>query len=257
MTLATFRPRSIKALYELALAEGEGVGTAYEYYAKRLVLLPWLQTRRPRAVLIAGLPQVYGVSLDFALLAHELGATLTVVDDRPEALDRLQAALATVQAAGWLAGLPVTLHHVPDLTALDGAVAAAEWAVCSEVVQRLAPDARVAYMAAVRRAAQRCAVFCPNRDNAAHVGHSGLDGLTLTELWTLVGLDSAEIAGYIDMPPFPPGITRSESQRHSASTGRLEALAMWGLQGYARAERWVPLPLRRARSHIVYAFNDG
>ncbi len=33
---------SIKTLYSLALAEGEGVGTAYEYFAKRLILASWL-----------------------------------------------------------------------------------------------------------------------------------------------------------------------------------------------------------------------
>ncbi len=61
---------SIKALYALALAEGEGMGTAYEYYAKRLILGRWLAERpRPASILIAGLPQKYGASLDLLLLA--------------------------------------------------------------------------------------------------------------------------------------------------------------------------------------------
>ena len=85
---------TIKDLYALALAEGEGMGTAYEYYAKRLALGRWLKARpRPASILVAGLPEKYGASLDFLLLAGELGAAVTVVDDRPAALDRLRGAL--------------------------------------------------------------------------------------------------------------------------------------------------------------------
>jgi hypothetical protein len=96
---------SIKSLYALALAEGEGVGTAYEYYAKRLALGRWLkQVGRPVRMLVAGLPQKYGSSLDFLLLAEELGVAVTVVDERPFALDKLQSSLEAARAAGWLAG---------------------------------------------------------------------------------------------------------------------------------------------------------
>ena len=37
---------SIKTLYPLALAEGEGVGTAYEYFTKRLHLVRWLKQEK-------------------------------------------------------------------------------------------------------------------------------------------------------------------------------------------------------------------
>ena len=50
------RKMSVGQLYPLALAEGEGVGTAYEYLAKRLVLAPWLGKRfRPGSVVIAAI----------------------------------------------------------------------------------------------------------------------------------------------------------------------------------------------------------
>ncbi|MBK8128985.1 MAG: hypothetical protein IPK53_08585 [bacterium] len=39
------------------------------------------------------------------------------------------------------------------------------------------------------------------------------------------------------MPPFPPGITRSDEQREQATSGRMEALAMQGLGYYARGRR--------------------
>jgi hypothetical protein len=65
---------------------------------------------------------------------------------------------------------------------------------------------------------------------------------------------SAVISGYIDMPPFPPGITRSDAQREEATTGRFESAVMWGLGRYAHVERLLPWAVRRRQSHIVYGF---
>ena len=68
--------RSISSLYPLALAEGEGIGTAYEYYAKRLVLARWLASLRPpQRLLIVRLPEKCGKSLDFILLARDWAVT--------------------------------------------------------------------------------------------------------------------------------------------------------------------------------------
>ena len=39
-------------------------------------------------------------------------------------------------------------------------------------------------------------------------------------------LSLQSFSGYIDMPPFPPGITCDEAQRNHASSGRIEAAAM-------------------------------
>ena len=95
------------------------------------------------------------------------------------------------------------------------------------------------------------ALFAPNGENPAHTNLSGLAGLSLQQLRALIG-DSGR-TGYIDMPPFPPGMTRSDEQREQATSGRFEAAAMWGLGLFARAERFLPAVLRRRQSHIVYA----
>ena len=50
-------------------------------------------------MLIAGLPEKYGCSLDFFLLAHEWGIRPIVVDRRSVALDKLARSL-TVATAG-------------------------------------------------------------------------------------------------------------------------------------------------------------
>ena len=263
-------PYTIKDLYALALAEGEGMGTAYEYYAKRLALGRWLKGRpRPASILIAGLPEKYGASLDFLLLAGELGAAVTVVADRPAALARLRGALAQLVGASPPLARPVCL--LAGLPGLAGLAGRFDLAVSSEVLQRLAVAERPAYVAALRARASALALFAPNADNPAHTGRSGLAGLRLDEMSALMqatadhrrptaageaavaGRLSAVVFGYIDMPPFPPGITRSDEQREQATQGAFEAAVMGGLRVYAHGERLLPGALRRRQSHIVYA----
>jgi hypothetical protein len=251
------KPLSIKSLYVLALAEGEGVGTAYEYFAKRLVLGRWLEgQQRPSRILIAGLPEKYGSSLDFLQLAEELGAEVTVVDERPLALDKLQYSLSAAQKAGWLTAVApqtILVGSMDDLSAVSGSF---DLAISSEVLQRLGVDEPANYVGQVNEMATAVALFTPNGDNPAHTNISGLSGLRLSELQNLVTLSPLHpftVSGYIDMPPFPPGITRTDDQREQATSGRLEAIAMWGLGYYARAERFLPQSIRRSQSHIVYA----
>jgi hypothetical protein len=253
---------TIKALYALALAEGEGMGTAYEYYAKRLALGRWLKGRpRPASILVAGLPEKYGASLDFLLLAGELGAAVTVVDDRPAALARLRGALAALGESPLPLARPsaIVLTDLPRLATLAGRF---DLALSSEVLQRLAAAKRPAYVAALRARAGAVALFAPNADNSAHTGRSGLAGLRLEEMRALVvetavgGRPLAVVSGYIDMPPFPPGITRSDAQREQATQGAFEAAVMGGLRLYAHGERFLPAALRQRQSHIVYALAD-
>ncbi len=243
---------SIKSLYVLALAEGEGVGTAYEYFAKRLIVGRWLKNRRKlQRLLIAGLPEKYGSSLDFLQLAQELNADVTILDERPSALEKLQHSLAAAQKDGWLTAVSpqlVPLTHLADLSPIDDTF---DLCLGSEGLQRLAPDDRPDYVRHVRRVASSTALFAPNGDNSAHTSISGLAGITLAEMQQLVGPDAK--TGYIDMPPFPPGITRSEAQREQATSGMMEAVAMWGLGFYARLEHFLPTAVRRKQSHIVYA----
>jgi hypothetical protein len=262
--LATY---SIKDLYPLALAEGEGMGTAYEYYVKRMALARFLgDWPRPQSILIAGLPEKYGVSLDFLLLATELGARATVIDDRPAALERLHGALSGLAKMAGAATLAPPAHTaLLDLYSLGALEGQFDLVLSSEVLQRLTPAGRATYVRRLAKVAPALALFCPNADNEAHNSRSGLGGLRLEEMTDLMDVHVRQAAaakaggrspavGFIDMPPFPPGITRSAAQREEATSGRFEALVMWGLGGYAHAERFMPRAARRRQSHIVYAF---
>jgi hypothetical protein len=254
---------SIKSLYTLALAEEEGVGTAYEYFAKRLVLAPWLkQLPRPQRILVAGLPQKYGYSLDWLLLAAELGAAVTVIDERPDKLARLSVVLSQVQAQGWLTDSTPVCQVVPSLTALEGVNGRFDLILSAEAMQRLDRDERQFFFNQLCLLAPSLALFAPNEDNPSHTEISGLDGLHLGEMEAMLlrvrsaGIQPGRLgqaaSGYIDMPPFPPGIVRSDEQRAQATSGRLEALAMWGLAYYARMEKWWPQSVRKRQAHIVY-----
>src|SRR5260370_42397847 len=129
--------RSIKSLYRLAFAEGEGIGTAYEYFAKRLVLSKWLDGHaRAKRVLIAGLPQKYGSSLDFLLIAQELGAAeIFVADDRPGALEKARQGLAAAQAMGELSGLKPQFVLCTDLGFVPELIPSFDLFLSSELLQ--------------------------------------------------------------------------------------------------------------------------
>jgi hypothetical protein len=259
-----FHQYSIKTLYPFALAEGEGVGTAYEYFTKRLLLSRWLERQeRPQRIFVAGLPEKYGASLDFMLLASEMEASITLADDRPEALEKAEDALSQAQNDGLLQKLKpeYCLVDCADLLAkIEGRF---DLALSSETLQRLAASDRKQYISQLYQLAPQVAIFTPNNDNPAHTKLSGLTGFRLDELETIVEQTSLLVnghnpkfclqTGYIDMPPFPPGITRTDDQREHATSGKGEAIAMWGLGYYAHLERWLPLSLRRSKSHIVYA----
>ena len=237
---------SIRSLYTYALAEGEGVGTAYEYFVKRGVLRSVLaETPRGGSILVAGLPEKYGTSLDFVLAAAEKSAKVRVMDDRPAALDRARGAFAALDKQN----VEIDYRQIDAMTNLGDD--AYDLALSCEVVQRLAAGDRERYVRSLRDRAPRGVIFCPNGENESHTKISGLSGLTQAELARLAGT-GAEV-GFVDMPPFPPGITRSAEQRSKASTGLAEGIAMWGLQAYALAEPFAPRALKRHVAHIVYA----
>jgi hypothetical protein len=239
----------IRELYPYAMAEGEGVGTAYEYFAKRRVAAGAFARLPERArVLVAGLPEKYGCSLDLLLASSERGAHVVVLDERPEAIAKLETTLVAARSQGLLADLRVEARRVE---ALAGELPPADLVACSEVLQRMPAGMRRSFCAALVESATAGLVFVPNSINGSHLEISGLAGMTPEELREL--LPVAREVGLVDMPPFPPGITRSAEQRERATSGRAEAIAMMGLELYARAERFAPRILAERVAHIAYA----
>jgi hypothetical protein len=255
------RSFTVAHLYPIALFEGEGMGTAYEYSAKLKLIQRFVAaTRPPGRILIGGLPEAYGVGLDLALLVARYGGQAVVAEDRAPALEAFAAALRAPQLAGWVDPARFEMRPLemlarptrPDDAPFD------LW-VTTSAIQRLDQDGLHAYLAQVRESARYAVLLAPNRDNRAHLTLTKMRGFTLTELAALcerAGLAVCQ-AGYVDLPPFPPGIKRSAEAKERAAHSVVERLAMGGLEGWAHVERFLPHPLKRRFSHLVYVYTQS
>jgi len=250
--------QSIKSLYRLSLVEQEGIGTAYEYYAKIAKLGRFLRVvGMPKKMLVAGLPEKYGFSMDFLMLAEQLRAEAVVVDERPERVHRAQEVLGELVSGHVLSGTRTRFETVPNLAdfKLDKGRESFDIALSCEVVQRL--DAgKDQYFSTLWQMAKNVAVFVPNGQNKDHASHSGLRSLHLEDLrkHCLAGRSDLRIygSGYLDMPPFPPGISRSQEKRDKAASSRMEGFLMHALGLYCSVEPFLP-PFAKAKfAHIAY-----
>lgn len=238
--------------YPLALAEGEGVGTAYEYLAKARILRPLLSG--VQRMLIAGLPEKYGSSLDFIALARALGAELVIVDDRQQALDKAAQAMAR-------AGLSdaATLHRTPLSQIGSLAPNPFDLALSCEVLQRLPAGERALFVAGMGRASRQFVTFAPNAGNSAHATRSHLGCLTMAEMTDIIARTGAKVqaAGFVDMPPFPPGLTLSGAKREQVQQAWWQRPALSTLGLFCRLEQILPVRAKRPFAHIVYAVAAG
>jgi len=254
---------SIQALHSLARAEGEGVGTAYEYFTRRLALGPWLRILgRPRRILIAGLPEKSGSSLDFLQLAAECGATVTVVDDRPRALTRLSRAWRAAQADGRLIAVHPSLAQIDSVAEVSAVAGRFDLCLSSQVLQRLNPAWRALYFNRLQRLAPAVALFAPNGDNTTHITASGLSGVRREEMNSLIAATALvpgqplPQTGYLNLLPLTAASGHAPRVRQTAS-GPQAAVVMGALQLYAHLERRVPLVLRQQQARVVYTFSAG
>jgi hypothetical protein len=167
------------------------------------------------------------------------------VDERDDALARARAAATALDED--TRPRDVEYRKVASFAELPRADAT----FSCEVLQRLPEVRRRPFVDALLASAPRGVVFAPNSENDAHLKISGLGGFRANELAALFP-GGIEI-GFVDLPPFPPGITRSAAQRERAKTGLAERIAMRGLDAYCRAEAIVPRALKARFAHIVYA----
>ncbi len=253
----------MRALYEIALEEREGLGTAYEYYVKLRLLNRFAAPGRPKSILILGLPERYGFSMDFLRFAGRLGARVTVLDERPERLEEHARIADRLVARGLLSA-----GKVDRRAAADWASAGEQYdlGLSCEVLQRLGPEAREAFARTLAVSCRQFAVFAPNAGNAAHVGLSGLKTVAPEDLVGLLRSAGAapEDSGLLDCPPFPPGLHMiapvspgSGGAPRSGLSDGLKKQVMRSvapfLTPFAHLERRYPSSVRSRYSHIVWA----
>jgi len=249
---------SVIDLYPIALLEGEGMGTAYEYSTKlKLLQRVVAEIPPPQRLLIGGLPEDYGVDLDLALLAHWYGCHTVVADDRTPSLETFASALRSPPLAGLVDPGHFQMRHLETLarpTCADDAPY--DLWVTTSAIQRLDDSELAKYLAQVREKSRHAVLLVPNKANKEHLTLSGLDGFFLPDLAATcrqAGLTVRE-AGYLDVPPFPPGLQRSAEAKEKAAESRVERLIMRGLECWIQIERFLPRFVQRRFGHIIYIF---
>jgi len=232
------------------------MGTAYEYSAKLKLLQRFLTSvGSPRRILIGGLPEAYGVGLDLALLAALQDCHVVVADDRPDELGTFAAALESPPLSRWVPRDRFEVRRLGTLTSPTvGADPRYDLWVTTSAIQRLKGKGLGGYLAQVRECASHAVLLAPNKDNRAHLTLTKMDGFHLPELVALCRDADlvVEGAGYVDLPPFPPGIKRSEAAKQKAAHSGIERFAMRGLEWWSCGERYLPRPLKRRYAHLTY-----
>lgn len=251
--------KNIQAWYAINLIEGEGVGTAYEYYSKLRKLRKFLYSIGiPKRILIAGLPEKYGLSMDFFWLGGCLNAETVVIDDRTEVLERVGKVLSILEAEKLIDKTNFSLIKADQISEFNHSGVFKkkfDLALSSEVLQR-ADTAKTTYISNLMKVAKNFVVFVPNQENESHANLSGLKSVHLGELLKYCRqINSSAYLydyGYIDMPPFPPGLSRSPEKREKASKSRFEIFLMNSLQLYSLCEDIIPNFIKKKIAHIIY-----
>ncbi|MFH1511148.1 MAG: hypothetical protein ABIF10_05635 [Candidatus Woesearchaeota archaeon] len=209
----------IRDMYRLAVAEGEGYGTAYEYLVK-LRLLEQQVGKNIRSVLIIGLPRKYGLGLDLAYYCQKNGCSMTVLEKSEK--------IGEMRRAAGKAGLIIRL--VPERKTYDLCLSSGHY-------DNLTKNEKKQFLLNAKRAKQLI-VFVPNSENTNHRKHTGLKGMTAVCLAKEI---RAKQYGWLDIPPFAPG-KKLKKQKESG-------LLLLLLQIWTNIERCLP----RKKAHICWA----
>ncbi len=234
---------NINTLYSLALVEGEGIGTAYEYLIKLKLLKEFVKNKQIKDILIYGLPEKYGFSMDFVLFGKINNFNITIVDDRKEKIKSFEKIINNLIKKGLLLKRPriIRLNNLNDLK-FDKRF---DLILCSEVMQGLFNKEKVEYAKTIQKLSIYAALFLPNRDNKLHSIISRLKTLSLDKLKEYFNKSHILNIGYIDMPPFPPGLKKKRREN-------INNLFSFLLEKWAKIERLLPKSIKKKVAHICY-----
>lgn len=193
-----------KSMHYAARLGGEGYGTAYEYMAKARFLVRVkhdLGCEDIDKLLILGLPQKYGLSLDFLFWAEYLRVSeVLVFDTREGKLDAFLKGKQWLVDKGILKDLPIQVLR--DWQSLSGLDLSSSVIVSCESFQSWDEEKR--RFAGKLYGSARCGFcFVPNDYNDAHrkITHlPTIEGNNLERYFSNV-LSKA----YLDCPPVPSG----------------------------------------------------
>jgi len=242
----------INKFFQAALIEGEGFGTAYEYQVKANLLQKYLnETDR---VLILGLPEKFGVSANFLILADKMQKPMLVVDDKPELIAEFNKVKQIL--------IDTKLLQHPQLIESKLLPGLAEYVPETNydliIIQKLNKGWDEQYLNRLLCKTKNIFIFAPNSNNLSHQKFSKLAGINQTDLKKLSGKILNTELGFIDCPPFPSGIKlqRTPEQIHKQSSSFLNkafcSIFLGCLNILCRLEKIFPAKIKNNHSHIIY-----
>lgn len=247
---------NISNLYKIALLEGEGWGTAYEYCAKLPYLNKVFEKTNPKKVMILGLPEKYGYSMDFILYCHFNKITdIVVVDDRKEKLDNFLTVLKNVCSYLGIV-MNVNLQKVDSWGIIKNQPI--DIIISCEVLQRLDNTSKTEYVNFILRNTKKYIIFVPNGKNQAHKNISGLRSLYLEQLMEVFEKTKFTNLGYLDCPPNPPGISfKKKNFEYNSFRNKIgNVIISWPLSiWYYFFEERLSFPLKnlfKKNAHIIF-----
>lgn len=245
----------IDYLYKLALYEGEGFGTAYEYFVKINLVKKLLKGKVIKNILIAGLPEKYGFGLDFFVLAQIYRSNLFIIDDREEVLNKATKIISILQDKKLLYLKTVKYEKIDNFKGFEYKnFFDAVFSSC--VIQRIS---KKDYLDLLFKAANSIIIFAPNNGNNAHIKFTGLSSISKAQIKSWCEYKKEHIKykkiGLIDMPPFPPGIKNNKYLKNSENP--LIKIVSIILEFWYYLELLIPAFLKNRFSHIIYLNLDN
>lgn len=191
---------SEKKLLDLTFKEWEGIGTWYEYLAKYKI---FKKLKDIKTVLVAGLPQEYGLSTDMLLFAEY--AKLTVIDDRKHKLNQFKQIAKSFGVAS-----NVKTIYCKNLSKYPFKDDSFDLVSNTEAIQRVKNfEYMIKEMERVSK--KHIILFIPN---AYYYSHDIITKIKTFKMKKLVKACNYPIIekNYLDRPPWPAGIAVSSSK---------------------------------------------
>lgn len=241
----------MKTFYNIALLEGEGLGTAYEYYVKRKFLRKIIQRiGSPRSICVFGLPQNHGLSMDFCLLASDCKADITIMEERENSARKCEEVLSVLKRDNIISGINVRIIKGNGMN-VNGRF---DLLVSTEVLQKYSDEERKLVIAKAVDISKVSVFFVPNSDNINRVKSISSNCVQFNALIEELK-NNCEIIdyGYMDMPPFPSGAKVSDANKGKMKEAKtFMMLVFLALKTWSLLELILPSFIKKNFAHVSY-----
>ncbi len=231
--------------YDVALEEGEGMGTAYEYIAKKRILKNFLKNKKIETILVYGIPEKYGTSMDFFFFSKFNNKKVYFYETDKKLLKKLKFVREKLNERGFSTKELKIIKRIPKNKKYD-------LILSCEVFQRLNKKERENYLKNIKLHGKYAVIFVPNKYNKAHDKISHLNTLSFEDInEELINAKLIE-KGFVDFPPFPPGIkvSHAPNKKRKKIKGIKKIILLLLLNFWVRIEKY--LQFHKQGYHMIY-----